>query len=402
MGFQFAHVETYSRSGGRSGKLTIAEIIAEARRSPEASLHVENPKAPIPVFGCDFDELVRRHDAIINHAQETLANGKKRAVRKDTGSLFTCVLSHPATPDECRNDTDVKAAVEAWARDSVKWLRHDLKARGGTLETVIMHVDEAHVHLHAYGLHSSGHADRLHPGKVSKKRAVEAAVADGQEKKTANAMGDKAYVEAMRAWQDSYSTDVGLLHGLTRLGPARRRLTRVEWMVEKAAARSVQQAQTMAAAAMKAARAADVNRKQHETTAQKTVADAKLEAKSIVQDAQNESDSLVASADAEVRKIRSLANWFRNFWDALRRSSIRKALWKEVLPLIDRERKRATDAENRLQNEIRRRASVETRLSNSAQSMQAIISDRDQLRRQRDRPLRPDGKRFEPNGPKIR
>ncbi|QVQ36029.1 hypothetical protein KHQ08_12660 [Pseudochrobactrum algeriensis] len=401
MGFQFAHVETYSRSGGRSGKLTIAEIIAEARRSPEASLHVENPKAHIHVFGCDFDELVRRHDAIINHAQETLANGKTRAVRKDTGSLFTCVLSHPATPDECRNDTDVKAAVEAWARDSVKWLRHDLETRGGTLETVIMHLDETHVHLHAYGLHPSGNADRLHPGKVFKKKAVEAAIADGQEKKTANAMGDKAYVETMRIWQDSYSTDVGLPHGLTRLGPARRRLTRAEWMVEKAAAKSVQQAQTMAATAMKAARAADVNRKQHETTAQKTVANAKVEAKSIVQDAQYQSDKLVARVDAEIRKARSIANWLRNFWDGLRISSIRKSLWNELLPIIEGERKRTTDAENRLQNEIRRRTSVETRLSNTTQSMQAIRSDRDQLRRQRDRLLHVEDERFEANGPKI-
>lgn len=402
MGFQFAHLETYSRSGGRSGKLNVAEIIAEARRLPEASLHVENPKNPVHVFGCDFDELLRRHDTLIEQAQETLATGKKRAVRKDTGSLFTCVLSHPATPEECRNNPDIKVAVEAWAKDSVQWLRHDLEARGGMLETVIMHIDEAHVHLHAYGLHPSGHADRLHPGKVFKKRAVEAAIADGQEKKTANTMGDKAYVEAMRTWQDLYSTAVGLPHGLTRLGPARRRLSRAEWMVEKAAAKSVQQAQTMAATAMKAARAADVNRKQHENAAQRTIADAKLEAKSIVQDAQHESDRLVTIADAEVRKIRSLANWFRSFWDTLRISSIRKALWKEALPLIDRERKRATDAENRLQNEIRRRASVETRLSNATQSMQAVISDRDQLRRQRDRLLNPDGERFEANGPKIR
>ncbi len=384
MGFQFAHIEAYSRSGGRNGKLNIAEIIAEARRLPEAALHVQNPKVPVPVYGCSFDELMHRHDTMIEQAHEALANGKRRAVRKDTCSLFTCVLSHPATPEECRNNPDVKASVEAWARDSVQWLRRDLGARGGTLETVIMHVDEAHVHLHAYGLHPSGHADRLHPGKASKKEAVDAVIENGQEKKIANAMGDKAYVEAMRDWQDSYSEKVGLPHGLTRLGPARRRLSRAEWMREKAVAKNVQKAQTMAAAA------------------QKNISDAKLEAKSIVQDAQHESDRLVASADAEVRKIRSLANWFRSFWDTLRISSIRKALWKEALPLIDRERKRATDAENRLQNEIRRRASVETRLSNATQSMQAVISDRDQLRRQRDRLLNPDGERFEANGPKIR
>jgi len=401
MSFQFAHIETYSRSGGRSGKLNIADIVAEARRSLEASLHVENPKSPVPIYGCSFDELMRRHDTMIGQAQETLANGKTRAVRKDTCSLFTCVLSHPATPDECRNDPDVKAAVEAWAKDSVKWLRRDLEARGGTLETVIMHVDEAHVHLHCYGLPSSGHADRLHPGKAAKKVAMEAAVADGQEKKTANAMGDKAYVEAMRAWQDSYSVNVGLAHGLTRLGPARRRLSRAEWKAEKAAAKSVQQAKTMAATAMNAAKAAGDNRKQHEAAAQKTVANAEQQAKAIVQDALQESHRLAANADAEIRKVRSIASKLRSFWDALRISALHKAFWKEVQPLIDRERERAAHIQRNLQNEIRRRMAAETKLSNTSRSMQALISERDQLRRQRDRLLNPGQSNFEANSPKI-
>lgn len=402
MGFQFAHIETYSRSGGRSGKLNVVEVISEARRSPDASLHVENPKNPVSVYGCDFDELMSRHDTLIEQAQETLANGKTRAVRKDTCSLFTCVLSHPATPEECRSDSDIKTAVEGWAKDSVKWLRRDLEARGGTLETVVMHIDETHVHLHAYGLHSSGHADRLHPGKAAKKQAIEAAVTDGKEKKAANAMGDKAYVEAMRAWQDAYSINVGLAHGLTRLGPARRRLSRTEWTVEKAAAKSVQRAKTMAAMASNAAKAADVKRKEHETAAQKAVADAKQLSKTIIEDALQEAGKLVVNADAEVRKVRSLANWLRAFWDSLHISAIRKSLWKEVQPVIEGERKRTADAENRLQNEIRRRASLETRLSNATQSMQALIGERDRMRRQRDKLLNPDAGRFEPKSPKIR
>ncbi|KAB2681415.1 hypothetical protein [Brucella tritici] len=284
----------------------------------------------------------------------------------------------------------------------MKWLRRDLEPRGGTLETVIMHVDEAHVHLHAYGLHSCGHADRLHPGKVAKKAAVEAAIENGQEKKAANAIGDKAYVEAMREWQDSYSTDVGLLHGLTRLGPARRRLSRAEWMTEKAAAKSVQQANAMAAAAMNAAKAADDNRQQHEAAAQKIVADARQQAKTIVQDARHQSDRLVATADAEMLKVRSIASRLRSFWDALRISALHKALWKEVQPIVDRERKRAADVENRLQHEIRLRMSVETRLSNASQAVQTLTSERDQLRRQRDRLLNSEQQSFEPNSPKIR
>ncbi len=282
------------------------------------------------------------------------------------------------------------------------WLRDDLERRGGTLESVIMHIDEAHIHLHAYGLHPSGHADRLHPGKLAKKVASNKAIENGQEKKAANAVGDKAYVEAMRDWQDSYSEKVGLPHGLTRLGPARRRLSRAEWMIEKAAAKSVQQAQAIAATATKAAQAADVNRKQYEKAAQKTVADAQQQARTIIQDAQCKSDRLVANANAKVRKLHSIGTWLRVFWDSVRISAIRKAIWKEVQPLIDRERKRVADVENRLQNEIRRRTAVETRLSNTSHAVQTLISERDKLRRQRDRLLNPEQENFEPNSPKIR
>lgn len=401
MGFQFAHIETYSRSGGRNGKLNIADIISEARRSPEASLHVSNPKKPVHVFGSDFNELISCHDTMISSTFETLANGRKRAIRKDTCSLFTCVLSHPATPDECRSDPDVKASVEEWARDSVKWLRHDLEARGGTLETVIMHVDESHIHLHAYGLHSSGYADRLHPGKAAKKRAAEEATLGGQSKKAANAVGDRAYVSAMRVWQDSYSTSVGLSHGLTRLGPARRRLSRAEWMTEKAAAQSVQKAKVLAAAAKDAARAADDIREQRVLEAQKITAHAKHEANAIVHAAQNEHDRVIARARAEVLKVRSIGIWLRNFWDTLRMSSIREALWKEVQPLIDNERQRTVEIQKRLRNETNRRAVAEVRFSNSAQEMQALIHERNKLRRQRDRLLNHDGENFKPNGPKL-
>src|SRR5690606_7279932 len=136
-------------------------------------------------------------------------------------------------------------------------LRRDLEGRGGSLETVVMHVDESHVHLHAYGLHPSGHADRLHPGKLAKRDAMAAAVDAGHDKKTANSIGDKGYVEAMRMWQDCYSQDVGLPHGMTRLGPARRRLSRAEWKSAQAAAKSVSEARTLAKGAMDEASAAE-------------------------------------------------------------------------------------------------------------------------------------------------
>lgn len=406
MSFQFAHMESWSRSGGRGGKLTVAEIVAEARRDPAASLHVESPRPPAHVYGCGLDDLEQRHDAVVDAARETLANGKQRAIRKDTATLFTCILSHPATPDECRSDPEAKATVKAWAQDSVKWLRRDLEARGGTLESVVMHTDESHIHLHAYALHPSGHADRLHPGKLAKKDAVAAALDSGHDKKAANAIGDKAYVESLRGWQDSYSQDVGLPHGLTRLGPARRRLSRAEWMAEQAAAKSVQQARTLAKAATDAANTADdtrhqiledahkkallaaseANRKlQTASRAEAIAKESAITAQQVIEKAHQHRNRILSDAHRDLGRLRSFGMMLRTFWDSLRASAIRQRVRKEVQVLIDRETEKAASALRRLRDESSRRMVVETRLADAIRSARSLGRERDELRRDRDR-----------------
>jgi hypothetical protein len=398
MGYQFAHVETYSRSGSRGGGHTVRDIIAEAQRSPESCLHVATPRPPVLVTGCGLEELERRHDDLVASAKETLANGKQRSVRKDTCSLFTIVLSHPATPGECRADPATMTAVKDWARDSAKWLGRDLEARGGVLETVVMHVDESHVHLHAYGLHPSGHADRLHPGKVAKRAAVDAVLEAGQDRKTANAVGDKAYVTAMRNWQDFYSHDVGLPHGLTRLGPARRRLSRAEWQAEKAAARSVRQAKAQAKAAVEEANMADADRRRM-LASTRSEADALMDAAkatamkverhaaTVVRKAQRERGRILSRARRDLGRLRSIGIMMRTFWDSLRISTLRRAVRQELQELVDRQAGRAAEALRRLRDESRRRLAAEARLADAILSARTLGRERDEIRRQRDRLL---------------
>jgi len=408
MGFQFAHIESYSRSGRRGGGHTVGDILAEARRSPEACLHVTKPRPPVLVTGCDLEELERRHDDLVQVARETLAGGKQRAVRKDTSSLFTCILSHPAKPDECRADPTTMAAVKAWAKDSAAWLRRDLEARGGILEAVVMHVDESHIHLHAYGLHPSGHADRLHPGKLAKKAAADAAVESGQDKKTANAVGDRAYVVAMRTWQDSYSQEVGLPHGLTRLGPARRRLSRSEWMVEQAAAKSVLEARNLAKGAKDEVKAAEGSKhrileeaqqkahllalqghrrieqvKQMEASAIESAA----KAKTVLRHAYRQRDRILARTQYQLGRLHSIGMMIRTLWDSFHRSSIREDIQREMQDRIDRETRRAASASQKAQEETRRRQKAETRLADAMTSARALGRERDKIRRERERLL---------------
>lgn len=401
MGYQFIHVEAYSRSGNREGGHSVDAILAEARRESDACLHVTNPKPPVLVSGCDLQELGRRHGEMIHAARETLTNGKTRAVRKDTASLFTCVISHPATPSECRGDPEVMRSVKAWAKDSAAWLRRDVEQRGGTLESVIMHIDESHVHLHAYGLHPSGHADRLHAGKVAKKDSVAAALAAGHDKKAANSIGDKSYVESMRGWQDAYSRDVGLRHGLTRLGPARRRLSRAEWKAEQAAAKSVLAARRAAEGAMAGAiRARGVRdrivengrqkarllalqahwEKQEATALRLAAGNAAKAARMDLDRARQEQAALLADAESKARRIKTLGGIIRTLWDSLRVSVIRRRVMTDAQALIDREAARARNLARRLQDEIARRRDIERRLADATASALAAGRERDEIR----------------------
>lgn len=411
MAYQFAHVETYSRNGGRSRGHTVTDILAEARRCPEACTHVAHPLPPVLVAGVDLAELEKRHDRNIEAARETLTSGKTRAVRKDTASLFTAVISHPATPTECRSDPDLMKSVKMWAKASAQWLRRDIEARGGVLESVIMHIDESHVHLHAYGLHPSGHADLLHAGKRSKKDAMAAALSAGHDKKAANRFGDRAYVEAMRAWQDSYSTDVGLAHGLTRLGPARRRLSRAEWKTEQAAAKSVERAR-------KAVRAAQVEVKtscgvrdriieQGHQTARKialkahreirsaralrsAAADTEKRAQTELVHARQESDALRSDAMRYAKRVRSIGSLIRSLWDSMWESTIRKRLMNEAQAVITAKTVEAKSAADRLRNETARRRDAERQLGDAVASARRAGRERDEIRARHRRLLGPE------------
>ena len=123
--------------------------------------------------------------------------------------------------------------VATWERRVVGWLRDQW---GDDLAAVVRHTDEKYAHLHAYILPGDAEmrARRLHPGVSAKEAAKSEAVADGADAKTANGIGNRVYRAAMREMQDGFWRSVGIPCQLTRIGPARRRLTRAAWHAEKA------------------------------------------------------------------------------------------------------------------------------------------------------------------------
>lgn len=300
-GFQFVHIETYSRKAGKSGR-TVSNVLDEAQRRPEACTHVSVPSAPTVVFGCNLDDLRARHDQVVAAGRSMVVGGKSRAIRSDQHTLLTIIASHPATSDQVAADPAAAADVDAWQARVVEWMQG---LWGERLQSVIRHDDEGHPHLHAYVLPDAADAKAKshHPGCIAKDDARAIALALGSDAKAANAKGDAAYKTAMRAMQDGYFERVGIASGMARLGPGRRRLDRGAWQAEQAQARSAGTA--LAAAELARVEASNVTGVAVEIRRAAEVRAAELHAQGLayVQRARETAAAAVAAADAAGERV---------------------------------------------------------------------------------------------------
>lgn len=241
MAYQFVHLESWSRKADDKGRSTDF-IFDEASRKPIASVHVAEPRPPTVIYGVGVDEVRQMHDEAAAAARTPGARGKLRKLDSKQKTLHTVVASHPYTVEEVRADPQKAAEVRDWERRTVAWLREQY---GPALKSVIRHTDEKQWHVHAYVLPTHDpqmRAGVYHPGAVAKKAVKAAGARDGEDGKALNKRADVAYKSAMRDWQDSYHDAVAIPCGLTRLGPARRRLTREEWKAEQAQAAALKNA----------------------------------------------------------------------------------------------------------------------------------------------------------------
>src|SRR5690606_1855097 len=122
MGYQFIHLESFSRKGDDKGRST-SFVLAEARRDPAASVHVAHPEPPVVCYGIGVAELESLHDAAADAAKTVQKAGAPRKLQQDHNTLHTAIASHPYTMDEVRADPAKRAEVEVWERRTVGWLR---------------------------------------------------------------------------------------------------------------------------------------------------------------------------------------------------------------------------------------------------------------------------------------
>lgn len=221
-GFQFAHVDGYARKGSsqansktgvKRGVFSAQDIADEAERLEGACDHVETPQPPIIRFGVTPSEVVK----VATGWAEQTKDAKGRKLRVDGLCLAAGVFSVPPDLDEKQWPAYRDAMIEY------------LKGRyGERLHSVVEHTDEAHRHCHFYMVPLPGeNFGAVQEGVAARQAAYAAGKKKGQQ--------NKAYCDAMSAWQDDIWQKVSRHFGLARIGPRRRRLTRAGWHAERRA-----------------------------------------------------------------------------------------------------------------------------------------------------------------------
>lgn len=202
----------------------MSSVVNEAIREPNSIPHVDDPKPPVYIYGKPLESLEETCEAWA----ASMTDAKGRKLRKDALCLAAGVVSMP--------DDTTTEAWESFRSDAVEHLK---KKYGDRLQTVIEHTDESHPHLHFYVVPRLGERfEMIHQGKM--------AAAESKREGGLKGAQNQAYKASMREYQDEFFESVGIKNGLTRIGPARRRLTREEWKLEQVQAEAA--AKTIAVA----------------------------------------------------------------------------------------------------------------------------------------------------------
>lgn len=238
-GPQFVHLQTFSRKTNPVGQ-SVTQIFGELLRDPQFSRHLDDPNPPQTVDGIPPEELVARHDAMINAARVAVkVKGKThyRSIRQDRHTLLTAISSYPLTWDQICGNPEEEEALRAWERRNVTFFRNLF---GRQYQATYRHTDEPYPHLHIYALPElipGVDATLLHPGKRAKDLMETQERAQGRSPREALAAANRALKAAMRDFQDDYYLNVGEPSGLLRIGPRRQRLSRKDYLAQKHAAR---------------------------------------------------------------------------------------------------------------------------------------------------------------------
>lgn len=215
--YQFIRVEAYSStqrwaktSHGRPDrghkKWSAKGVLDEASRVPSASRHIDNqpPQPPIWLVGS------RKAVEDAGEAWRKVTHVGTRKARSDSPWLAAGVVSLPR---------GMQSVWEDFRKQVVTWLQRRYKRY---LRAVVQHLDEEHPHLHFYVVPEPNESfGVVHEGYRAR-----------EEGRKCGHPG-RFYVDAMRKYQDDFQNEFAWLFALNRLGPRCPRLTRKDWRKKK-------------------------------------------------------------------------------------------------------------------------------------------------------------------------
>ncbi|KFC61900.1 hypothetical protein [Massilia sp. LC238] len=201
------------------------DLLSEAMRLDGHIPHVKKTLPPGILYACS-DE-VRQNPLKVAELAEEWADSRKtvtgRAHQRNSPVMAGVVISLP------------KEMIEDWPafRDaSVKWMKEKY---GERLRLIIEHLDEENPHIHAYLVASHGFKDgrpfsepfgAVHEGYAESRAARRGSIEKSGTSKGAKT--GKAFVDAMKEYQDKFQHDVARHFNLARLGPQMKKLSHAE------------------------------------------------------------------------------------------------------------------------------------------------------------------------------
>lgn len=261
-GYQFAHIETYSAKGKTSAgpedqhnkkkngqtAWNAQQIIDELERLEHASQHIIPDRPGPEIVAGDVDNFADLRDAQLKAASVetkfpyTKPDGtleqRKRKIRNDSASIYASVVSLPIRTEDALADQDLAAKSKAILIKAIDHERKRIENAGGRVMMGVIHWDEKFLHAHILALDPvRGVVRQLHPGQVSKGEVIEKAKGRKIEKSEVNKLGNIAYCDAMRGWQNDFYEAVFKEAGLMRYGPRRERLSTADYKRAKEAAK---------------------------------------------------------------------------------------------------------------------------------------------------------------------
>lgn len=229
---QFIHLSSYGETPGRGQPpyATIRGVIAEALRSTGNAPHVAFSREPVQLFGTEPLKIADQACELLSLARDRIG----RRLRKSCVGLVAGVVTYPIPKSDMGGFVSDYDFYNLWEQLTLDFLQQE---HGSSLQCVLRHEDETHLHLHFYTLPTLTDGGRLdfrqaHPGRHARAEAVERGVC--------SAARDAAYTNAVMGYQDRYHASVSQRFGHERVGPGRKRVDRNRHKANRSATEHVE------------------------------------------------------------------------------------------------------------------------------------------------------------------